>query len=142
MTGLCSDILNSSQCILIRAICQLNAERSHLSFIQEFPEISSLPLFPLAHEYITIVFMIPSRNASTRSIMEHRHINVKDDEWGVTVIHSIWERGSEHDICALIREVKKNPKAADAVKRSIACSQVYGWPKFFSLFLEKIDEKK
>lgn len=74
--------------------------------------------------------------------MEHRHINVKDDEWGVAVIHSIWERGSEDDICALVREVKRNPKAADAVRRSIAGSQVYGWPKFFRMFLEKIDEKK
>ena len=73
--------------------------------------------------------------------MEHRHINVKDDEWGVAVIHSIWERGSEDDICALVREVKKNPKAADAVRRFISSSQVYGWPKFFRMFLEKIDEK-
>lgn len=59
--------------------------------------------------------------------MEHRHIDVKDDEWGVAVIHSIWERGSEDDICALVREVKRNPKAADAVRRSIAGSQVYGF---------------
>jgi len=36
--------------------------------------------------------------------MEHRHIHVKDDEWGVAVIHS----------------------------------QVYGWPKFFKMFLDHI----
>jgi hypothetical protein len=74
--------------------------------------------------------------------MEHRHINVENDEWGVAVILSIWERGTEDDIRDLIREVKRNPKAADAVRRSIAHSQVYGWPKFFKMFLEKNDEKK
>ena len=50
--------------------------------------------------------------------MEHRHINVGNDEWGVAVIHSIWERGTEDDIRDLIREVKTNPKAADAVRRA------------------------
>ena len=40
--------------------------------------------------------------------MEHRHINTKHNEWGVAAIHSIWERGSEEDICALIHEVKTN----------------------------------
>ena len=68
--------------------------------------------------------------------MENRHINVKNNEWGVAVVHSIWERGSENDILALIREVKRNPKAADAVRRAIPHSQVYVWPKFFRMFLE------
>jgi hypothetical protein len=67
--------------------------------------------------------------------MEHRHTNVKDDEWGVAVIDSIWERGSEDDIRALIRETKTNPDAADAVRRAIPHSRVYGWPKFFKMFL-------
>jgi len=74
--------------------------------------------------------------------MEHRHIHVKDDEWGVAVIDSIWERGSEDDIRALIRETKTNPNAAEAVRRAIPHSQVYGWPKFFKMFLEQIDEAK
>jgi hypothetical protein len=74
--------------------------------------------------------------------MEHRHIHVKDDEWGVAVIDSIWERGSEDDIRALIRETKTNPHAAEAVRRAIPHSQVYGWPKFFKMFLERIDEAK
>ena len=42
--------------------------------------------------------------------MEHRHINIKNNEWGVAIVHSIWESGSEEDICTLIREVKKIPK--------------------------------
>ncbi|MFO7600004.1 MAG: hypothetical protein R6X27_09390 [Candidatus Desulfacyla sp.] len=71
--------------------------------------------------------------------MEHRHIHVKDDRWGVAVIHSIRERGSDDDIRALIREVKRNPKAADAVQRAIPHSQTYGWPRFFKLLLEKMD---
>ncbi|HEA65239.1 hypothetical protein LCGC14_2682900 [marine sediment metagenome] len=70
--------------------------------------------------------------------MEHRHINTKDREWGVAVVHSIWERGSEDDIRDLIREVKKNAKAADAVRRAISHSEVYGWPTFFKLYLDKI----
>jgi hypothetical protein len=70
--------------------------------------------------------------------MEHRHVNIKDNEWNIAVVHSIWERGLEEDIRALIREVKINPKAADAVRRAIPYSKVYGWPKFFRLYIEKI----
>jgi hypothetical protein len=60
-------------------------------------------------------------------------------QWGVAVVHSIWERGSDEDILMLIREVKKNPKAASAVRKAIPLSQVYGWPKFFRLLLERFD---
>ena len=70
--------------------------------------------------------------------MEHRHINAKDNEWNAAVVHSIWERGLETDICALIRDVKTNPKAAHAVRNAIPHSKVYGWPKFFKLYIEKI----
>ena len=74
--------------------------------------------------------------------MEHRHIDFKDNEWNAAVVHSIWERGLEKDICALIREVKTNAKAADAVKNAIPHSKVYGWPKFFKLYIEKIHGEK
>ncbi|MDJ0814913.1 MAG: hypothetical protein QNJ58_01875 [Desulfobacterales bacterium] len=70
--------------------------------------------------------------------MKHRHINITENEWSAAVVHSIWERGLEEDICALIREVKINAKAADAVRRAIPLSGVYGWPKFFRLYLEKV----
>jgi glutaredoxin-related protein len=46
------------------------------------------------------------------------------------------------DIRALIREVKRNVKAADAVRRAIPHSKVYGWPKFFRLYIEKIHGEK
>lgn len=72
--------------------------------------------------------------------MEHRHISVKEDEWGVAVIDSIWERGSEDDIRALICETKRNPHAVEAIRKAIPYSRVYGWPKFFKLLLERIDE--
>jgi hypothetical protein len=74
--------------------------------------------------------------------MEHRHINTKNNQWNVSIIHSIWERGLEKDIRALIREVKRNVKAADAVRRAIPHSKVYGWPKFFRLYIEKIHGEK
>ncbi len=74
--------------------------------------------------------------------MEHRHINVLPGQWGVAVIHSIWERGSDADIKALIREVKVNPEAADAVRRAIPHSNVYGFPRFFELYLQKIYGKQ
>ena len=73
--------------------------------------------------------------------MEHRHINFKDNEWNVAVVHSIWEHGLEKDICALIREVKTKAKAVDAVKSAIQHSKVYGWPKFFKLYIENSWEK-
>jgi hypothetical protein len=74
--------------------------------------------------------------------MEHRHINIKSGQWGVALIHSIWERGSDADIKLLIREVRANPEAADAVRRAIPSSEVYGFPKFFKMYLEKIDGKR
>jgi hypothetical protein len=70
--------------------------------------------------------------------MEHRHINIKQNQWNLAIVHSIWERGSEEDICALIREVRKNPDVAYAVRKAIPHSKVYGWPKFFKMYLEKI----
>ena len=70
--------------------------------------------------------------------MEHRHLNIKKNQYNVAIVHSIWERGAEEDICTLIREVRNNPKAANAVRRAIPHSGVYGWPKFFKLYLEKI----
>lgn len=73
--------------------------------------------------------------------MEHRHIEATGDQWGVAVIHSIWERGSEQDIVELIREVRSNPAAAEAVRRAIPHSRVYGWPKFFRMYLEKVHGK-
>lgn len=74
--------------------------------------------------------------------MEHRHINIKPGQWNVATIHSIWERGAEEDVCALISEVRKNSDAAHAVRRAIPHSKVYGWPKFFKMYLEKIYGKE
>lgn len=56
----------------------------------------------------------------------------------MTIVHSIWERGLEEDICSLIREVRKNPDAARAVRKAIPSSKVYGWPRFFKIYLDKI----
>ena len=74
--------------------------------------------------------------------MKHCHIKIENNQWNVAVVHSIWERGIEKDIVALIREVKRNAKAAEAVRKAIPHSKVYGWPKFFSLYLEKIHGDK
>jgi hypothetical protein len=71
--------------------------------------------------------------------MEHRHINARNDQWEVAVIHSKRERGSDREIKRLMREIKWNPKAADPVRRAIPHSQVYGWPRFFKQLLERMD---
>jgi len=84
-----------------------------------------------------MIFSLP-----VRLMMEHRHIWVRDNQWDAAVVHSIWERGSDHDILALMREVKRNPNAADAVRRAVPSSQVYGWPRFFKLFLEKMGDAR
>ena len=55
--------------------------------------------------------------------MEHRHINLKYNEWNAAAVHSIWECGTEQDICAFIREVKINANAADAVRSAIPHSK-------------------
>ena len=74
--------------------------------------------------------------------MEHRHIDIRPGQWGMAVIHSIWERGTDEEIKALIREVRTNPEAADAVRRAIPHSQAYGFPKFFKMYLKKLDGKR
>jgi len=79
--------------------------------------------------------------------MRHRHLNVKSSQWGVAVIESIWERGSDKDIRSLLKECKKDPfgPAADAIRRAIPHSKVYGYPLMFKYFLkhvEKIREQK
>lgn len=74
--------------------------------------------------------------------MEHGHIRVKDDQWDVAFVHSIWERGSDEDIRAIMRGIIMNSEAADAVRRAVPSSQVYGWPRLFKLFLEKMDDAR
>lgn len=73
--------------------------------------------------------------------MEHRHLNLLPHQWGVAVIESIWERGTEADVRALLREVRSAPRgpAADAVRRAIPRSRVYGYPALFKLLLETLD---
>ncbi|RJQ48531.1 MAG: hypothetical protein C4530_24620 [Desulfobacteraceae bacterium] len=73
--------------------------------------------------------------------MKHRHLNIETDRWGVAVIESIWERGSDADIRALLRECKKDPfgPAADAVRRTIPHSKAYGYPSMFRYFLDYLE---
>ena len=47
-------------------------------------------------------------------------------KWNVAVVHSIWERGLERDICALIREVKCNAKAAANFQELLTGSVMIG----------------
>jgi len=74
--------------------------------------------------------------------MKHRHIDTQPGQWAPVLVHSIWERGTDADIKALIRQVKINPQAAEAVRKAIPHSTVYGYPRFFKLYLEKLDGKK
>lgn len=75
--------------------------------------------------------------------MKHRHLNSQPDRWGVAVIESIWERGSDKEILKLLRECKRDPfgPAANAVRKTIPHSKVYGYPKMFKLFLQNIEKK-
>jgi len=72
--------------------------------------------------------------------MKHRHLNIQHDRWGVAVVESIWERGSDKDIQKLLRECKKDPfgPAANAVRKAIPHSKTYGYPFMFHLFLCRI----
>ena len=70
--------------------------------------------------------------------MNHRNLDIENDRWGIAVVESIWERGSDADIRVLLRECKKDPfgPAADAIRRAIPHSRVYGYPSMFRYFLE------
>jgi len=48
--------------------------------------------------------------------------------------------GAYEDIRVPMRELKRNPEAADAVRRAAPSSQIYGRPRFFKLFLEKMGD--
>ena len=76
--------------------------------------------------------------------MKHRHLDIKSDHWGVAVIESIWERGSDEDIRSLLRECMNDPigPAANAIRRAIPYSKVYGYPSMFRLFLEYLEQKQ
>ncbi len=70
--------------------------------------------------------------------MEHRNIEIKEGEWNLEIIHSYFERGSDWDIIALLRETRKNPEVAKLVKEAVQHSQVYGIPKMFNLYLKQV----
>ena len=56
--------------------------------------------------------------------MEYRHVNVFPGWWReAVVIHSIWVRGSDEDIEAVIHEVKVNTESADALRKAIPHSK-------------------
>ena len=76
--------------------------------------------------------------------MKHRHLDIKTNQWGVSVIESIWERGTDEDIRALLSECMNDPfgPAADAVRRAIPHSKVYGYPLMFGYFLEHLEQKR
>jgi len=83
----------------------------------------------------------PLRQRLEPSQMKHRHLDIQPNQWGVAVIESIWERGTDEDIRVLLRECKKDPygPAADAVRRAIQNSKVYGYPLMFKYFLERLE---
>jgi hypothetical protein len=58
--------------------------------------------------------------------MDHRHLDIAPGEWGVAVVESIWERGSDQDVLSLLREVRSNPHgpASAAVRRALVCKKV------------------
>jgi hypothetical protein len=78
------------------------------------------------------------------SKMIHRHLNVSEGEWSVAVIESIWERGADRDVIALLRTLRKEPfgAAAQAVEKTLAHSKVYGYPRLFGIALERWRARK
>lgn len=73
--------------------------------------------------------------------MKHRHLDIQPDQWSIAVVESIWERGTDKDIRALLRECKKEPygSAATAVRKAIPHSKVYGYPLMFKYFLKHLE---
>ena len=67
-----------------------------------------------------------------------KHRNIETDEWTLEIIHSYFERGTDHDLIKLLQIVKKDPNVATLVREAIPNSQVYGVPEMFRLYLEKI----
>lgn len=70
--------------------------------------------------------------------MLHRHLDILENEWSIAAIESIMERGSDQDIIALLKTVRKDPygPAAEAVLRAMPHLHVYGYPMMFKITLE------
>jgi len=65
--------------------------------------------------------------------MIHRHLNISENDWSVTAVESILERGSDRDILDLLKTVRKDPfgPAAEAVLKAMPHMHVYGYPALF-----------
>ena len=64
----------------------------------------------------------PLRSSLLKMQGKERHVNTKNSEWNVAIVHFIWERGSEENICSFIRELKRNAKATDIFEKFIVHS--------------------
>ena len=65
--------------------------------------------------------------------MLHRHLENSENDWSLTAVSSILERGSDRDVIDLLRTVRREPfgRAAEAVLRSVPHLNVYGYPALF-----------
>jgi hypothetical protein len=70
--------------------------------------------------------------------MLHRHLDISENEWTIAAIESIMERGSDQDVIALLKTVRKDPygPAAEAVLRAMPHLHVYGYPIMFKIAIE------
>jgi hypothetical protein len=71
--------------------------------------------------------------------MIHRHLDTREGDWSVAVVESLWERGADRDVIALLRILRKEPfgAAAQAVQKALPHSKVYGYPALFRIALER-----
>lgn len=61
--------------------------------------------------------------------MKHRHLNVRDDDWGIDVIESILERGGASDVMRLFKKLRRDPFGEAAENALVAADhlQPYGY---------------
>jgi hypothetical protein len=76
--------------------------------------------------------------------MTHRHLDTREGDWSVAVVESLWERGADRDVIALLRILRKEPfgAAAQAVQKALPHSKVYGYTALFRIALERWRARK
>ena len=71
--------------------------------------------------------------------MEYRHINLPVDRWNREAVESVFERGDDADVLALLKAVRRDPwgDLADLAIAVTADSDYYGWSQAIPRAVER-----
>lgn len=71
--------------------------------------------------------------------MKHRHVDLPDDYWNYETVESVFERGSDAEVWALLKAVRREPSgdAARATLQAVQNNRYYGWSSALPRLIHK-----